>query len=469
MGACYNEDLPSFSYAASMVDPRFSKPVHDNVHGNIYLDQLSLKFIDTEQFQRLRDLKQLGVTHMVYPGAVHSRFEHSLGVYWLAGDAISKIASYQGSELGIDRFDIQTVKLAGLLHDVGHGPFSHLFEHEFLPRVLNGSKWSHEEMSLKMIDHIVDAHNIDIEPGCHKKVKEMIVASSENAPSKSWKEKCFLYDIVANGRNGIDVDKFDYIFRDSRACGLGCNFQFERLLENMRVIDDEICYRAKERLTIHKLFASRADLHRTVYSHAKVKAIELMIVDALTNANDTLKIASKIQDPDAYWKLDDTIIKTIETDPNPALKESKDLILRIRRRDLYQFCNEFAVPKDKLEHFKNVTPQDIICSQRTGGVTLKEEDIAVSNAKIDLTCGRNNPVDRVNFFQDYESNEKFPIRDERISHLLPSNYLDMIVRVYSKKPELVEAVCEAFENFQMRTYGMKTQVHATPEKKKRRR
>ncbi|PSR84845.1 Deoxynucleoside triphosphate triphosphohydrolase [Actinidia chinensis var. chinensis] len=436
MGARYDEDLPNFSYVASMVDPRNSKPVHDNVHGNIYLDKLSLKFIDTEQFQRLRDLKQLGATHMVYPGAVHSRFEHSLGVYWLAGNAISRIASYQGLELGIDRFDIQTVKLAGLLHDVGHGPFSHLFEHEFLPPVLNGSKWSHEEMSLKMIDHIIDVHNIDIEPDCHKKVKEMIIASNENAPSNSWKEKRFLYDIVANGRNGIDVDKFDYIFRDSRACGLGCNFQFERLLEYMRVIDDEICYHAKEHLTIHKLFISRADLRRTVYVHTKVKAIDLMIVDALTKANDTLKIASKIQDPDEYWKLDDTIIKTIETDPNPALKESKDLILRIRRRKLYKFCKKFVVPKDKLEHFKKVTPQDIICSQKNG-VSLKEEDIAVSNVKIDLTRGTNNPVDRVNFFKDYESNKKFHIKDERISHLLPSHYQDMLVMVYSKKAELL--------------------------------
>ncbi|GMP82800.1 hypothetical protein CsSME_00036956 [Camellia sinensis var. sinensis] len=385
MGASNNNDLPSFSYAASMEDRRFSKNVYDNVHGNIYLDPLTLKFIDTEQFQRLRDLKQLGVTYMVYPGAVHSRFEHSLGVYSLAGDAIHKIKSYQGMELGIDDFDIQTVKLAGLLHDVGHGPFSHLFEHAVVPKVLNGSKWSHEEMSLKMIDHIVDVHNIDIDPESLKKVKEMIIASSENAPSKSSKEKRFLYDIVANGRNGIDVDKFDYIVRDSRACGLGCSFHFQRLLENVRVIDDEICYRAKEHLTIHKLFSSRADLHRTVYMHAKVKAIELMFVDALQKTNDYFGLASSIQDPAEYWKLDDSIIKRIETSSDQQLKESRDLIQRIRRRDLYQFCNEFAVPKDKLEHFKNVTAQDIICSQKTGSATLKEEDVAVSNVKIDLT------------------------------------------------------------------------------------
>ncbi|PIN13017.1 Metal-dependent phosphohydrolase [Handroanthus impetiginosus] len=470
MGAQYCEDefLRNNFALSSIEDRRFLKHIHDNVHGNIYLDPLSLKFVDTEQFQRLRDLKQLGLSYMVYPGAVHSRFEHSLGVYWLASEAIKRLKIYQGLELDIDRFDIQTVKLAGLLHDVGHGPFSHMFEHEFIPRVLNGLKWCHEEMSVKMIDYIVDEHNIDIDSDGLKKVKEMIIASG-NGTSKSSKEKLFLYDIVANGRNGIDVDKFDYIVRDSRACGLGCNFQFQRVLETMRVIDDEICYRAKEYLTIHKLFATRADLHRTVYMHAKVKAIELMFVDAMTRANDVLQISSYIDEPAQYWKLDDTIVKTIETSSNQDLKESRDLILRIRRRDLYQFCNEFAVPKDKLECFKNVTPQDIICSQNSSHPTLHEEDIAVSNVKIDLTRGKNNPLESISFFKDYDSSEKFTIKDDLVSHLLPTSYQDMIVRVYSKKPHLVEAVSEAFENFQLKTYGMKTQVHATPEKKKRKR
>ncbi|XP_073280450.1 uncharacterized protein [Primulina huaijiensis] len=467
MGATYRDDeFGSNFFGISSADRRFSKHIHDNVHGNIYLDPLSLKFIDTEQFQRLRDLKQLGLSYMVYPGAVHSRFEHSLGVYWLASEAINRLKTYQGLELGIDRFDIQTVKLAGLLHDVGHGPFSHTFEREFLPRVLSDLTWSHEEMSLKMIDYVVDEHNIDIESESLKKVKEMITAS-ENCTSKSFKEKLFLYDIVANGRNGIDVDKFDYIVRDSRACGLGCNFQFQRVLETMRVIDDEICYRAKEYLTIHKLFAARADLHRTVYTHAKVKAIELMFVDALTKANDILRISSYIDEPALYWKLDDSILKTIETSSCQDLKESRDLVLRIRRRDLYRFCNEFAVPKEKLDYFKNITPKDIVCSQNSSRQTIDEEDIVVSNVKIDLTQGRNNPLESISFFKDFESDEKFAVKDDRISHLLPTFYQDTIVRVYSKKPDLVEAVSEAFENFQVKTYGMKAQVHETPEKKKR--
>ncbi|XP_029126134.1 deoxynucleoside triphosphate triphosphohydrolase SAMHD1 homolog isoform X2 [Cajanus cajan] len=457
---------PSYDVAWGQ-DPRFCKHVHDNLHGNIYIDPLSLKFIDTEQFQRLRELKQLGFTHMVYPGAVHSRFEHSLGVYWIASQCVEKLRSYQGMELGIDRFDIQTVKLAGLLHDVGHGPFSHLFEREFLPQVVSGSHWSHEQMSVNMVDYIVDEHNIDVDPQMIKRVKEMILASSESSPPRSSNEKSFLYDIVANGRNGIDVDKFDYISRDCRACGLGCNFDFQRLLETMRVLDDEICYRAKEYLTIHKMFATRADLYRTVYTHPKVKAIELMVVDALVHANNYLEISSQINNPIQYWKLDDTIIKTIETSPIEELKEARELILRIRRRNLYQFCNEYPVPKDMLDNFKKVTVQDIICSQ-SGGVTLKEEDVAVCNVKIDLTRGKHNPLESIHFFKDYESQEKFTISDDRVSHLLPTSYQDMIVKVYSKKPELVEAISEAFENFQLKTYGIKTQVHPTPDKKKRR-
>ncbi|XP_057984214.1 uncharacterized protein LOC131168637 [Malania oleifera] len=470
MGAFCNDDLsfpPLYSFASSQ-DLRFSKHVHDNVHGNIYLDPLFLKFVDTEQFQRLRDLKQLGIAHLVYPGAVHSRFEHSLGVYWLAGEAVHKLKGQHGLELAIDRFDVKSVKLAGLLHDVGHGPFSHLFERDFLCRVLNGFEWSHEQMSTKMVDHIVDEHHIEIDSEIIKRVKEMIIASCEIARPKSTREKYFLYDIVANGRNGIDVDKFDYITRDCRACGLGCNFQFQRLMETMRVLDNEICYPAKDYLTVYKLFATRADLHRTVYTHAKVKAIELMVVDALCKANDYLQISSHIHDPSEYWKLDDSILKAIETAQDPELKESRDLIRRIRRRDLYQFCNELTVPKDNLEYFKDVTPKDIICSQKTGRVMLREEDVAVTNVRVDLTRGRHNPLESVNFFKDYETDEKFSIPDDRISHLLPSSYQDMIVRVYSKKPELVGAVSEAFENFQLKTYGVKAQVHATPEKKKRR-
>eukprot|EP00249_Psilotum_nudum_P019347 c27208_g1_i1 orf=837-1544(-) len=227
---------------------------------------------------------------------------------------------------------------------------------------------------------------------------DMILASSNPQPSHAHSEKRFLFDIVANGRNGIDVDKFDYIERDCRACGLTCSFQFARLMENMRVVDNEICYRAKESRNVYQLFQTRADLFRTVYTHAKVKALEFMLADALVIANDFLKISDQLFDPADFWMLDDTILKVIETTNIPELEEARKLVIRMRRRELYQFCNEYVVPKEQLEHFQDVTAQDVACSQTKSGTNLREEDIVISNVKIDLTCGKDNPVNRYFYF-----------------------------------------------------------------------
>ncbi|PWZ21481.1 Deoxynucleoside triphosphate triphosphohydrolase SAMHD1 [Zea mays] len=136
------------------------------------------------------------------------------------------------------------------------------------------------------------------------------------------------------------------------------------------------------------------------------KAVELMLVDALIEANDYLGISLHAHDPEDFWKLDDTIIKTIETAPNNELKKAKEIIQRIRRRELYKFCNQlvFCSKGHKPAHFKNITAQDIVCSQKSSEVLPKEEDVAVSNVKIDLTRGKDNPLERFLIFECYFSN-----------------------------------------------------------------
>ncbi|KAF6163989.1 hypothetical protein GIB67_028693 [Kingdonia uniflora] len=136
---------------------------------------------------------------------------------------------------------------------------------------------------------------------------------------------------------------------------------------------------------------------------------------------------------------------------------------------LWQFCNEYVVPKDQLEFFEDITPQDIVCSQKSSGVTLKE-DLAVCNVKINLTRGRRNPLERVNIFKDYDSEEMFSIADDRASHLLPVYNEDMIVRVYSKKHELVRGSnFSGIRELSVKNIRIENQVHEMPEKKKCRR
>jgi HD superfamily phosphohydrolase len=147
--------------------------IRDQVHGQIELSPLCFRVIDTPEFQRLRELKQLGVAYYVFPGASHNRFEHCVGVAHLAGSLVEHLKDLQ-PELGITDADILCVQLAGLVHDLGHGPFSHMFDGEFIPRIrpelaTSGSAYSHERMTIEIFDLLLRKNRIDLgmcEYGC---------------------------------------------------------------------------------------------------------------------------------------------------------------------------------------------------------------------------------------------------------------------------------------------------------------
>ena len=173
----------------------------DPVHGHMYFPGLVCDAIDTPQVQRLRELKQLGTAYYVFPGSSHNRFEHSLGTCHLATNMYEGLRRSSGRAVrqNLSHMDKLSIQLAGLCHDLGHGPFSHVFDNEFLPRRHAGwdpknAAWNHEAMSADMFEWMVEDNHIDVDGEVVKRVRDLITSNDADAPA----DKKFLWDIVAN-------------------------------------------------------------------------------------------------------------------------------------------------------------------------------------------------------------------------------------------------------------------------------
>ena len=269
-----------------------NKCIYDPIHGFIEVNKTCLKIIDTPEFQRLRNIKQLGACEYVFPGATHNRFSHSLGVYYLSSKLIKNLKINQ-PELNISEDDIECIEIAGLCHDLGHGPFSHCFDNHCINELKGDLKY-HEYRSCKILELISKKYNININL---EKIYKMIIPKDT---------KNFLYNIVCNNISGIDVDKFDYIARDTYFTGLDYSFDCRRILKNCKVIDNELCFSNKLAFNIYELFRIRYRLHKEIYNHSVVSSIEFMISDYLKQLN------IKLDNMEEFCKLDDTIINNTE-------------------------------------------------------------------------------------------------------------------------------------------------------------
>lgn len=469
-GSCEAAGPGPGSAAAAARASKSGKLFQDPVHGTFRLDPLCTPIFDSRQFQRLRRLKQLGLTYQVFPGASHNRFEHSLGVAHLAQKFAVHLWNLQRGELEIERRDLRLVELAGLCHDLGHGPFSHVFEREFLRRK-GIDDWEHEEMSALMLDHLIDSNHVDMPEYDVKRIKSMILSGHGTDAVRAPTGQQWLWDIVANGRSGIDVDKFDYLKRDSMYCGVMISCNFDRIMQFSKVIGDEICFKYSEYMNLYELFHARASMHRQVYTHKKAKAIEFMVVDALLAADPALRITRSIRHPADFQLLDDNLIDKIENfelfrhmlnledEDEAALRQSQAIIDRLRRRELYKYVTDALIPQDVLQsnNWRAPTAQDIVNSYRGSDVRLRAEDVILQENKIDYSKRDKNPLDSVHFFDHLGATEKRKLRPDQISSMVVASYQEKTLRVYSRNacPKHVKAVHEAFECWLRSRFGSK--------------
>jgi HD superfamily phosphohydrolase len=287
--------------------------IYDIIHGNIAIDPLSKQIIDTDEFQRLRNIKQLGCCNYVFPSAVHTRFEHSIGVYHLSKKYIDILNTNDQFTVN----DIKCITIGALIHDIGHGPYSHLFD-----ELVNPLK-NHEYRSIELLKYMKTKYELDISDEDIIKISNIIHPVNQIG-------KNFIYQIVSN-QNGIDVDRFDYIMRDIKMTGLNYGIEYERIMDNSSIQNGEIVFSEKVKTSIDEFFRIRFIMYKEVYNHHTVRAIEFMMKDYIKGIDSFIHFTEKIDNNqwDDFNKLDDSITNIlyyiqIDNDKEKDDKEKDD-------------------------------------------------------------------------------------------------------------------------------------------------
>jgi HD superfamily phosphohydrolase len=394
--------------------------IYDNIHGYINIDNIASSIIDTCIFQRLRNIHQTGVLYLVFPTATHTRFEHSIGTYYLAKKLITNISNKQ-QELKITDEIIELVAIAGLCHDLGHLMFSHLFDDQFLPNLSNfddikskTNNTTHENRSINLLNYLVEINNINIDKNQLKVIGDLI--NPKESDYSKWKSKYqigkWIFQIISNPLNSIDVDKFDYLTRDTQAVGLKCGFDFNRIINDAKVIDNKICYSLQCSEDIYQMFFLRYRLHRQIYNHKAVKAIEILIIKLLFELEKEYKISEYIFDIEKMLDLIDSFIWH-----NKINDKIKNIIKDINERKLpklvYQdiSINPIEFNEEKLKGFN-------------------PESYTILRFKVGYVGGKSNPLNHITF---YNLKTGQVISDNKVrdfSLLLNQKHQEHIIRIY---------------------------------------
>lgn len=382
-----------------------SKKINCPLYGFISITPRMRCIIDTPEFKRLHNLRQLGLTYLIYPSANHTRFEHSLGVSHLAKILTTSLQKNQ-PELGITDNEIELIQIAGLIHDIGHGPFSHLYDYEFSP------DYHHEKRGQNILCEMVGKYNL---PFTQKEINFII----DCIEPPSNEEKNFKYQIVNNKVNSIDVDKIDYIQRDNYHLGFGLNEKYLRLIHDCRVVQFEgslvLGWPNKLEDEVLSLFASRYRLHKKVYNHHTVKAAEY----SLTN------ILKKVLEFDVPWNsLTDNIISMPINEEVILMKEAFD------KREFPKLLHEDVLYEGKESNLIDLTEH----AYKQFVDKMRAKKCKLYFQKIKIGFGFKNVLKNVIYFKgnDYTGYKL----DKYNTFMAPSTTSEVIFRIYVEKAYL---------------------------------
>ncbi len=423
--------------------------IYDNIHGYINLDPVASAIVDTPVFQRLRNIHQTGILYLVFPTANHSRFEHSVGTYHLATQMIEKIAKKQ-PELKITPEIVQLVGIAGLCHDLGHLLFSHLFDDYFLEALPNYEQLKaltknviHENRSIYLLNHMVEKYGVPLNKDQIKVIGDLI--NPKESEYSKWRSKYqvgkWIFQIISNPLNSIDVDKFDYLVRDTQAVGLKFGFNYSRIIEEAKVIDNKICYSMQCSEDIYHMFFIRYRLHRQIYNHKAVKAIEILIVKLLFEIEKEVKISEYILDGEKMMELVDSFIWYSHSSPS-IKKIIQDINQRKIPKMVYQdiSISKCEFDEDKLKQ------------------TFSPESYHILRFKVGYVGGKTNPLNKVTFYNLKNGKIISENKVRSFSLLITQKHQEYFLRVYCLDLSLVKKFNEYFDD--LHTNSKKLEDHS---------
>ncbi|RLI16540.1 hypothetical protein DRO45_00695 [Candidatus Bathyarchaeota archaeon] len=391
--------------------------IKDPVHGYVYITEVEKEIIDSYPVQRLRRLRQLAGAEYVYPGANHTRFEHSVGVMYLAG----KVTENPNISRLLDDEEVELLRLAALLHDVGHGPFSHIFEHLLVKELGK----THEDMTVWIVQNseLKDLLNkIGYDP-------EVVGKLAVGVLHKSGKS--FLDQIITSS---IDVDKLDFVVRDTYHTGAEYGYiDVFRLIHTLDVLGEDLAVDLGALSALESFLIARMESFKSIYFHRVGRAAQIMLATAMEKANEDLGLTS-FKTPEEYLAMDDYTVWSMLKN----CEKSRGVIENLERRRMLKCAYERTFyEKDTM--VSNIFSREAYRKQLQADIA-KEADVPTEAVIIDVPTVPSVPYHHsvlmepmeIPVFYKTKEGEKIPRRLSEISKIFDvlKGFMN-ILRVYT--------------------------------------